>query len=227
MAALELLSQAALFRSLSPDDRARVAAVARVQTYAKGERLFAEGDAAADFYLVAAGRVKVFKMTPGGRDVILEVFGAGDPLGAVAVYEGCPFPASAVALEETRCVLIPRSAFFRLLEEHPSLVRGLLLGMTRRLVELTRRLSELSGGRVEARLARLFLRLAAEGGRTERGGVFIPMVLSRQQIADMTGTTIETCIRIMSRWNKQRIVQTETQGFLVGDATALEGLSLG
>jgi CRP-like cAMP-binding protein len=160
-------------------------------------------------------------MTPSGKDIILEIFGPGDPLGAVAVYEGRPFPASAVALEDTACILVPRAAFFALLEAHPSLVRGLLLGLTHRLVELTNRLTDLTGGRVEARFARLFLKLAQDLGRPVPDGTFIPLALSRQELADMTGTTIETCIRIMSRWGKEDIVRTEKEGFVVLDKAAL------
>src|SRR5690606_39222953 len=118
------------------------------------------------------------------KDVILEVFGKGDPLGAVAAYGGRPFPASASALEDTTCVVIPRPAFFRLLEEHPSLVRGLLMGMTVRLVELTNRVAELSGSRIEPRFARLFLKLAREMGREQGGRTFVPLALSRQELAD-------------------------------------------
>ena len=162
---------------------------------------------------------------PNGKDLILEVFGPGDPLGAVAAYMDRPFPAGAVALEDTTCVIIPRPAFFRLLETHPSLVRGLLLGLTTRLVELTNRLAELTGGRIEPRFARLFLKLQSEMGRADRGGTFIPLTLSRQELADMTGTTIETCIRIMSRWNKDAIVRTEKDGFVVLDRPELEKIA--
>jgi CRP-like cAMP-binding protein len=125
-------------------------------------------------------------------------------------------------MEDTTCLILPRGAFFALLEQHPSLVRGLLYGMTQRLVELTNRLAELSTGRVEARLARLFLKLAENSGRAERSGIFVPLVLSRQELADMTGTTIETCIRIMSRWGKQEVLMTEKDGFLVRDRDTLE-----
>jgi CRP/FNR family transcriptional regulator len=162
---------------------------------------------------------------PSGKDLILEVFGPGDPLGAVALYMDRPFPATAAALEDTTCVVIPRATFFRLLETNPSLVRGLLLGLTTRLVELTNRLAELSVGRIEGRFARLFVKLAREMGRADRGGTFIPLPLSRQELADMTGTTIETCIRIMSRWNKDSVVRTERDGFVVIDRTALERLT--
>jgi CRP/FNR family transcriptional regulator len=170
--------------------------------------------------------VKVVKMLPSGKEVILEVFGAGEPLGAVAVYEGRPFPASAIAMEETACILIARATFFALLERHPTLVRGILTGLTLRLIELTKRLAELSGGRVEARFARLFLKLSQEVGRPgDDGGRFIALPLSRQELADMTGTTIETCIRIMSRWGKDDIVRTEKEGFTVLDQPALEALA--
>jgi CRP/FNR family transcriptional regulator len=223
----DLLRTTPIFRRLGADDRARIAAATRSKTFEKGETIFEEASPSDFFYTIASGRVKVFKMTPAGKDVILELFGPGDPFGAVAVYEGRPFPASAVALEETTCLMIPRQAFFALLEQHPTLVRGLLLGLTHRLIELTNRLAELSGGRVEPRFARLFLKLATEMGRPDRGGTFIPMALSRQELADMTGTTIETCIRIMSRWGKQDLVRTEKDGFTVLDPRALETLGLG
>ena len=220
-----ILARTPVFRKLAPPDRRRVAEATTVRQYPKGATIF-EQDAPADaFYTIAAGRVKIFKMLPSGKDLILEVFGTGDPLGAVAVYDERPFPASAVALEDTTCLSIPRPVFFRLLEEHPSLVRGLMLGMTVRLVELTNRLAELSGTRIEPRFARLFLKLAGDMGRQDRGGTFIPLALSRQELADMTGTTIETAIRIMSRWGKQDVVRTDKDGFVVLDRPALENLS--
>ena len=112
-----------------------------------------------------------------------------------------------------------------MLEQHPSLVRGLLVGLTHRLVELTARIAEVSGGRVEARFARLFLKLGGQVGRPQANAVFVPMALSRQELADLMGTTIETAIRIMSRWNKQNVVQTKPDGFLLIDRAALERLA--
>jgi CRP-like cAMP-binding protein len=80
------------------------------------------------------------------------------------------------------CVVIARGVFFRLLEGHPRWY-GLMLGVTHRLVELTNRLTGLSGARIEPRFARLFLKLAEEKGREERGGIFVPLALSRQELA--------------------------------------------
>jgi CRP/FNR family transcriptional regulator len=222
----EALRRSTMFRRLNQDDRQRIAAVAHVREFEKGATLFAEGGPSDFLYTVIEGRVKVFKTTARGTDVILEIFASGDAVGAVAVYESRPYPASAVALEPTTCLLVPRAAFFALLESHPSFVRGLLVGLTHRLVELTNRLTELTGGRIEPRAARLFMKLADEMGQRRQDGTFIPMPLSRQEVADMIGTTIETSIRIMSRWGKQRIVRTEKDGFVVVDRNALEALSM-
>jgi len=221
----DLLRRVSLFRRLSPDARTRVAAVAHVRSYERGDLVFSEGDPGDVFIAILTGRVKVFKSTPAGKEIILEIFGDGDPLGAVAVYERAPFPASAVALEPTECVRIDQASFFRLLEQDPAIVRGLLSGLTIRLAELTRRLAELTGARVETRFARLFLKLCDQIGRPERGGTFVAMPLSRQELADLTGTTIETTIRIMSRWQKEDVLHTAKDGFVVIDRNALEEVS--
>lgn len=221
----QLLRGTTIFRRLAADDRQRLAAVTTVRAYDKGAVLFTEGDASDLLYTVVEGRVKVFKTTPRGTDVILEIFGPGDPVGAVAVYESRPYPATAVTLEPTRCVVVPRQAFFTLIEAHPTMVRGLLIGLTHRLMELTNRLAELSGGRVESRLARFLLKMATSMGQERPDGTFIPLALSRQEIADMIGTTIETSIRIMSRWGKQHFVVTEKDGFLIVDRSALETIA--
>ena len=218
----EALRRSAIFRRLTPEDRQRVAAVASLREFDKSVLLFHEGDDSDYMYTIVTGRVKVFKTTARGTDVILELFGPGDPVGAVAAYESRAYPASAIALEPTTCLLIPRQAFFSLLEAYPTMVRGLLVGLTHRLVELTNRLADLSAPRIEGRFARMFLKLAAEMGRQERGGTFVPFTLSRRDLADMTGTTVETAIRIMSRWGKQDVVRTEKDGFVVVDRKTLE-----
>ncbi len=221
----EVLSQIALFRRVIPEDRERLANVSHLRQYERGDLVFDEGDPSDFFFIVVTGRVKVFKRAPNGHDRILEIFGPGGLLGAVAAYEARPYPACAGAIEPTTCLLTPRPAFFALLEERPSLVRGLLGSLSIRLMELTARLAELTGGRVESRFARLFLKLGSQMGRPDRGGVFVPMALSRQELADLTGTTIETCIRIMSRWGKDNVLLTDKDGFVILDTAALEALA--
>ena len=214
-----------LFRRVSPEDRERLVPLAQLRAYGRGDAVFSEGDPPDFFVVVVTGRVKIYKHTPSGSDLILEIFGPGGPVGAVAVYESRPYPASAEALEPTTCLLIPRPDFFGLLERHPSLVRGLLSSLSHRLVELTTRLAELTGGRIEVRFARLFLKLADQIGRATPDGLLIPLPLSRQELADLTGTTIETSIRIMSRWGKDDVLRTQKDGFVLANRAALEAVA--
>ena len=227
LATPSILAETDLFRRVSPEDLQRVAEVSAVRTYDRGDRVFDEGDPSDHFFIVLTGRVKVFKHLPDGHDGILGMFGPNGPLGAIATYESKPYPAAATALEPTTCLVIPRQAFFALLDRQPSLVRGLLGGLSLRLAELTTRLADMSGSRVEVRLARFFVKLGEQIGRPDRGGLFIPLVLGRQELADFTGTTIETAIRIMSRWSREGVLRTDRDGFVILDAANLANIANG
>ncbi len=213
-----------LFQSLQPEERERLNPLALLRSFEQGQEIFAEGEAAGQFHFILGGRVKIVKRAPDGKDIILEILGPGDPVGAVAVFEGRPFPASAVALEVTSILSLPARELFGLVEANPRLMRGLLAGLTRRLMELTRRLADRSA-RVEIRVARLFLTLAERMGRRDKDGVRVPLVLSRQEIADLVGITQETAIRTMSRWGKDGTVVTEPAGFLIPDPEELKALA--
>ncbi len=216
---LRLLESVPTFAGLTAEDRKVLGPLCRVRAYAKGETIFSEGEPARELSFVVLGRAKVVKAAP-GRDIILGLFGPGEPLGMVAVFEGTPFPATAVALEPSTIVHVPEKEFFAALGEHPGLVRRLVQGLMTRQLELTRRLADLTG-HVDARIARLFLMLSAKVGRREGKGVFIGVALSRQEIADLAATTIETAIRVMSRWGKEGLVETREEGFFVRDLAAL------
>jgi CRP-like cAMP-binding protein len=219
-----LLRSCALFSRLSSDDRRKVAEISLARRYGKGDRVFSEGEASDLIFTIVSGRVKVVKAIPGGKELIIEILGPGDPLGAIAAYEARPYPASAVAMEEAVCVASKRGAFMGLLETCPSLVRGMLGGFSLRVIELGKRLGEITGSRVEARFAQIFLKLGDRLGQPRGSGVFVPLALSRQDLADLAGTTMETSIRIMSRWGKEGVVITETDGFMVSSREELEQL---
>jgi len=210
-----------LFQALKPAERETLRPLIHLRPYEAGEVIFREGDPGNVFHFVLGGRVKVQKAAADGRDLILEIMGPGDPVGAVAAYEERNFPATAVALEATSMLSLPRQDFFSILAANPVLARGLLAGLTRRMLEMTRRLAERSS-RVEYRIARLFLTLAERVGRPQGSGILMPVALGRQEIADMVGTTQETAIRIMSRWGKNGIVETTADGFVIPRRAALE-----
>jgi CRP-like cAMP-binding protein len=208
-----------LLSALRKDERDAVAPLCRVRGYEKGETIFREGEPADRIHFVVLGRVKIVK-SAGGRDVILEILGPGEPVGAVAVFERKPFPAGAVTLEGTSILSIPEREFFQLLETRPEMMRRLLAGLTYRLIMVNKRLADMTGS-AEYRAARLFLTLSDRVGTPAEGGTFIPMPLSRQEIADLIGTTLETAIRLMSRWQKEGIVATEKTGFTLPNVNHL------
>lgn len=212
-----------LLSALRKDDREALAPLCRLRGYEKGDVVFHEGDAAGFIHFLVLGRVKIVKAA-GGRDVILEILGPGEPVGAVAVFERKPFPASAVTLEGSSILSIPEREFFSLLEKRPEMMRHLLAGLTYRLMMVNKRLADMTGS-AEYRAARLFLTLGDRVGTAGEGGVFIPLTLSRQEIADLIGTTLETAIRLMSRWQKDAIVLTEKNGFSIPDLRALRALT--
>jgi CRP/FNR family transcriptional regulator, nitrogen oxide reductase regulator len=204
---------------LTAEDRAALSPLCELRAFGKGETIFEEGQPAHHIHFLFVGRVKIVKAAP-DRDLILEILGPGEPVGAVAVYERRPFPATAVALEPCGTISIPEREFFHLLETRPEITRRLLAGLTLRLMALNRRMADMTGS-IEYRAARLFATLAERAGQKRPGGIFVPIHLSRQEIADLVGTTIETAIRVMSRWQKEGIVETEKDGFLIRQIAAL------
>jgi CRP/FNR family transcriptional regulator len=129
-----------IFNRLSPDDQALLAAAAEVRSFEPGERVFVEGEPANVLLALLSGSVSV-TASSGGHE-LPEILHPGDPLGDVGAFEGGPYPASGTAVEFTECLVIPRAAFFSLLTQSPTLVRGLVHGLTQRIVQLTRELRQ-------------------------------------------------------------------------------------
>jgi CRP/FNR family transcriptional regulator len=203
-----------VFRGLSPIDQGRIAALAHLRDYARGDTIWAEGDPSELLTLIVRGRVKIVRRAAAG-DVILEIFGEGEPVGAIAVYNRIPYPASAVCLEPTVLLCLTRSEYFDLLDRHPDFARGIIRELTRLTVALTRKLEEMRGQRVETRIARLFLTLSERMGRAIPEGIEVPLELSRQEIAELVGTTVESAIRVMSRWGRQGVLVTGERRFVI------------
>lgn len=211
---------------LSEEDREALTPLCRMTGYDKGDVIFREGDPASRIHFLYLGRVKIVKAA-GERDVIIEILGPGEPVGAVAVYERRPFPATAIAIEPSSVLSVPEKEFFQLLEVRPEITRRLLAGLTMRLMAVNKRMADMTGA-VEQRAARLFLTLAARlGQHKDDGGVWISLTLTRQEIADLLGTTIETTIRLMSRWQKDGMVLTRKDGFEVPDLELLRDSASG
>lgn len=216
-----VLATLPMFRELPAAVRDRVARIATLQSVGKGDVVWNAGDPADLLTVVASGRVKIVRHADPG-DVILEMFGPGESPGAVAVYNQIPYPATCIAMEPSVLLRLPRRDWFDLLESDPAFARAVLLAMTRLNMALTRKLASMHGTRVQTRVASLFLSLAERMGRKTPEGIEIPLALSRQEIAEMVGTTVETAIRVMSRWNREGILLTGHERFVIPDREKLK-----
>jgi CRP/FNR family transcriptional regulator len=209
------------FASLPAKELETLAAVAREDTYRARDYVFQEGDPGRWFCLVKTGRVKIVRHSRTGKDVVLELLGPGEVFGGVAVIERRPYPAAAQALEPTVVVKIPADPILALSERYPSLIRELALTLGRRLRAAHDSVKALSVEPVEARLAARLLALAEREGTREKRGLTLPFHLTRQSLADMTGTTVETTIRVVSRWLRDGLVADEGGRLVLLDADGL------
>jgi CRP/FNR family transcriptional regulator len=174
-----------------------------------------EEDPSEWFYLVSAGRVKVVKHSKIGKDIILEIISPGEVFGGVAVMDRRPFPASAQAMEPVNVIRVSRRNLFNVMEEYPILKLTIVRSFSDRLRNAHETLKNIATERVEKRIASLLLKLSEKVGSDEKGFRKIDFPLTRQEIAEMVGTTVETCIRTMSKFQKLGMVKSAGGRILV------------
>lgn len=206
----DLLASSPLFAPMPSKERAHIAQQLTRQQYDKDEYLFFEGDPAEWLVFVVQGRVKMIKHSASGRETILAAFGPGQIVGEVGVLVGDSYPATAQALEPTVTLSLRRGAYVNLVRDNPDLAWALIAELGRRLQNAHETIRSLAVEKVERRVARVLLRMAsASGERLEDGAVRITASLSRQDIADMAGTVLETAIRTLSKFQRQGLVETQ------------------
>ena len=215
-----------MFRGLPGEDQARIIAFASLREHDRGDVLWTEGDAAEFLTIILKGRVKIVRRGE-TSDVILEIFNPGEPVGALALYNNIPYPATAICMEPTSLLLLPRSDYFELLERRPDLARAIIRELTRLTVSLMRKLQETRSQRIETRIAKLFVTLADRMGRDTPEGVEIPLRLSRLEVAELVGTTVETTIRVMSRWGREGVLITGDGRFVIPSRERLGAVAEG
>jgi len=215
----EILRRASIFSTLSDDELNELARRASERSFMSSEFIFWEGDPPDWFYIVAQGTVKVVKHSSQGREFIIAFFGPGEMFGEVAVFENRPYPASAQATTRTRVLGIKKEDFLSFLAKRPEVALRIINVLGGRLRDAQNRLRDLAGERVEQRVAATLLMLSAKLGPT--------LPFTRQEIADMTGTTTETAIRIMSRLKNRGIIRSTRGRVTILDKEKLRLLSEG
>jgi CRP-like cAMP-binding protein len=216
-----------VFAVLPPREIEGLGSVAIEEARRPREYIFMEGDPSRWFCVVKSGPVKILRHSRTGKDVVLELLGPGEVFGGVAVIERRPYPATAQATESVVVLKIPAEAMIAVSERHSSFIKELALMIGRRLRAAHDSVKSLAVEPVEARLAAALLRLAEREGTRGKWGVTLPFHLTRQSLADMTGTTVETAIRIVSRWLKDGLLHDEGGRLALADPEALRALAEG
>ena len=215
----QILRQASIFPTLNEDELGELANLAIERSFMSSEFIFWDGDTPDWFYIIAQGKVKIVKYSSLGKEFIIAFFGPGEMFGEVAVFENKPYPASAQAIAETKVLGIKRDDFLSFLVNRPQVALKIITVLSGRLRDAQGRLRDLAGERVEQRLARTLLMLSSKLGPT--------LPFTRQEIADMAGTTTETAIRIISQLKDRGIIRSVRGRIIVLDETKLRLLSEG
>lgn len=210
-----------LFDNMTADAVDDVLRSATSRRYAAGDHVFEQGQAAERFYLLLRGRLRVTQVTSDGQQVVVRMVNPGDLFGIAKALQRTDYPGTATAVIESTALAWPMSRWTELLERHPSIAIQAMQTIGTRLLEAHQRLRELATEEVERRVAHAVLRLVNQAGKREANGIRIDFPISRQDIAEMTGTTLHTVSRILSAWEDRGLVQGGRQRLLVRDPHAL------
>ena len=201
----EIIESTNLFKGLPQEQIDIILDMTIEKQFVRGETIFFEGDEAKGFYIVTGGQVKVFKMNPLGKEHILHIFGAGEPIGEVPVFHNQPFPASAEALVKSRLIYFPRKDFVNLIEKHPSVSLNMLALLSMRLRQFASQIENLSLKEVPARLANYLIYVSEEQDNTDT----IQLSVSKGQLASLLGTIPETLSRIFAKMSDEGLIRVE------------------
>jgi CRP/FNR family transcriptional regulator len=216
-----VLGKSALLSNLSPAELQSLAARTVRKLFASGEWLFSEGEPCSGLHIVARGRVRIFKTSMNGREQVLAVEGPGSTVAELPVFDGGPYPASVVALEETEIAFISRRDFQAFCMEHPEVALKVLAVVGSRLRRLVGIIEELSFTTIRQRLASTLLKLAqTEGKKTERGVVF-RLPGSHQELANQLGTVRELISRNLMRLQAEGLLEVDAREVVVKDMPGL------
>jgi len=187
--------------------------------------IFLEGEAPEALYIIKSGKVKVLRHSTDGKDVVLRVGGPGHLLGTVAVFDGGGYPGTAQVIEQCSALVIARNDCLTLVNRYPVFALAVISDLGSRLRSSAEQIRSLAVERVEQRIARILLKLAETAGSDSPEGRVIEMPLTRQDVADMTGTTVETAIRVMSKFRRQELIRTRRGKVVLVDLAALQEIA--
>jgi CRP-like cAMP-binding protein len=215
-----LLSSSALCNGMSRDEVMSLAVCARPRSFAKDESLFIQGQLARCLVLIRTGSVKITQISSSGSEVILWMYGRGNVLGVLSASSGENHPSTARAMEPTTALVWDCAALQSLMDACPRIRQNLSHVLMSRLHEMEERFREVATEKVPRRLALALMRLSKHVGKKVHEGVEVS--LSREELAQMTGTTMFTISRILSQWARQDVLESRRESVLLRDPRRLE-----
>jgi len=218
---LNIISTIPLFNGLPEDQIVAIKKIAVEKKINKGEIIFSEGDEGNGFFVVADGRVKIFKVSTEGKEQILHIFGPGQPFGEVPVFAGQKFPANAQAIDRTRVLFFPRASIVNLISANPSLALNMLAVMSKKLIQFAVQIENLSLKEMPARLASYLIFLADEQNK----GDLVTLKISKGQLASTLGTIPETLSRAFAKLSGQNLINVDGKKITLLDRRGLENLA--
>ena len=219
-----VLERTALLSNLSQQELQLLAARTVRKHLSEGELLFSEGEPCAGLHIIAQGKVRIFKTSVGGREQVLALNGPGESVAELPVFDGGPYPASAMAVEDTEIAFISRRDFHAYCLEHPEVALKVLSVVGGRLRRLVGIIEELSFTTIRQRLISALLKLAqTEGKKTERGIEF-QLPATHQELASQLGTVRELISRNLMRLQAEGLLEVDARQIVVKDMKGLSAL---
>ena len=206
-----LVANLPLFSGVTPEQLDDLLREAQSIRYAKGTNVFQQDEDAHSFFVLLHGHLRVYKLTPDGQQVVVRFVSPGEVFGVAAAIGRTTYPATASAAVDSIALVWPSAAWPRLVGKHPALAVNTLQTVGSRLQDAHVRVVEMSTEQVERRIAHALLRLAKQAGRKVEAGIQIDFPISRQNVAEMTGTTLHTVSRILSAWENDGLVESGRQ----------------
>jgi CRP/FNR family transcriptional regulator, dissimilatory nitrate respiration regulator len=217
------ISTISLFDGLPADQIDALSMITLENIYKKGEHIFSENEQATGLYAVAFGRVKIYKLSPDGREQILHIFGPGEVFGEVPVFAGKRFPASADSMDESKILFFKRDALINLIQKNPSIALNMLAVLSMRLRRFASMIDDLSLKEVPGRLAKHLLYLKKQG----QDATEIDLNITKGQLASLLGTIPETLSRILTKMADQGLIETDGRRIRIIETEGIEELAEG
>jgi len=222
-----VLKRCPLFSDLEDREIAEIQAISASKRYPKGTLIFSEDEQALGFFVLISGKVKVYKLSPEGKEQILHIISPGETFAEAALFAGSTYPAFAESLAETRALYFSKEGFLNLIRRNPQISLNMIAGLSHWLRKFVSLVEELSLKDVSARLSKYLIDLSAKSARSSERGIEFELDISKSQLASHLGTISETLSRALRKLRDSKIIEVEGKRITILQREALEDISSG